>query len=555
LSSKKSLYGNIIGLKPSQLKGLERIYRRRIPRNQVLTYELARYLTELSSEIGRQIGLLADRKGIIRFVVVGDRRGLLLPDLSRYRTSLARLCGLRLIHTHLNNELLTQEDLTDLALLRLDLIAAIPVEERGLPGPVSMAHISPSHHHEGKPWNILEPLSPSTIDLEFTSWIQELEADIAHAQTSAGPLGQKDRAILIRVITEGRSAVEDSMEELKELSRTDGITVEDTVIQRLSRIHPKYVMGEGKLKEIIISAMQFGANLIIFDQELTPGQSRSIADLTEMRVIDRTQLILDIFAQHAKTREGKVQVELAQLKYLLPRLTEKDSGLSRLTGGIGGRGPGETKLEISRRRTRERIHRLEKLLKQMTQARRQRRSKRVRNQIPIVSIVGYTNAGKSTLLNTLTKSDVLVEDKLFATLDTATRRLRFPREREVIVTDTVGFIRDLPDDLFGAFKSTLDELHDADLLLHVVDLSNPNFEDHIKAVEKILHELDLLSLPSLLVFNKIDLLDEEQAVNLCKRYQAIPVSATKRLGLITITHGIEEIVWGGRKSGKNKQAV
>lgn len=552
MAYKKKICGHTTGLKQSQIKGVDRIYRRRVPPDQVVTHELTRYLSEISFEIGRQIGILVDRKGIIRFVVVGDRRGLLLPDLSSYRISLSRLCGLRLIHTHLNREPLTQDDLTDLALLRLDLIAAITVGDLGLPDLAYLAHVMP-HNRDEKAWKLLEPTRASRIELGFLSWIQELEADIAWSQTSSGPLHQKDRAILIGVTTGSRARAEDNMSELKELARTDGITVEKTVTQRLSRIDPRFVMGKGKLKETIISAMQSGANLIVLDQELTPGQARSIADLSEMRIIDRTQLILDIFAQHAMTREGKVQVELAQLKYLLPRLTEKDSGLSRLTGGIGGRGPGETKLEISRRRTRERIHRLEKELKQMTRARRQRRSRRIRKEIPIISIVGYTNAGKSTLLNSLTQSSVLVEDKLFATLDTATRRLRFPREREVIITDTVGFIRDLPEDLLGAFKATLDELHDADLLLHMVDPSNPNFEDHIHAVERILTDLDLVSLPSLLVFNKIDLLEEERVRNLCKRHQAIPISAIQKQGLTEITQAVEEVIWGGRKARKRRQ--
>ncbi len=520
----------------------------------MITEELARYLTELSSEIGRQIGVLADRKGVILTVVVGDRRGILLPDLSSYRTSITRLCGLRLIHTHLNSEPLTKDDLTDLSLLRLDLIAAITVGEQGLPGLVHMAHLAP-RKKEGNPWKVLDPLFVHQIPIHFSDWIRDLESEISGSQTRIGTQNQKDRAILIRITTGRHADAHDSIEELKELARTDGIHVLDTVIQRLPKIHPKFVMGEGKIKEIIISAKQSGADLIAFDQELTPGQARSIANLTDMRVIDRTQLILDIFAQHAKTREGKVQVELAQLRYLLPRLTERDSGLSRLTGGIGGRGPGETKLEISRRRTRERIQRLEKELKQINLARMQRRASRIRKEIPIISIVGYTNAGKSTLLNALTQSSVLVEDKLFATLDTAARRLRFPREREVIITDTVGFIRDLPEDLFGAFKATLDELHDADLLLHVVDLPNPHFEEHIRTVEKILSDLDLLSIPSLLIFNKIDLMEDAQVAHLCRRYNAIPVSATQKTGLTEVTQGIEKTIWGNRKTRKQKQVV
>ncbi|MEK6775325.1 MAG: GTPase HflX [bacterium] len=548
MAHKNKIHGNTLGLKPSQINALERIYRRRIPPDRVMTEELARYLTELSYEIGRQVGVLADRKGAILSVVAGDRRGLLLPDLSSYRTSIVRLCGLRLIHTHLNSEPLTSDDLTDLSLLRLDLISAITVGDRGLPGLVHMAHLLPGKN-QGKHWKILDPLPVHQIRIQFSEWIRDLENEISRSQSGTGTQGRKDRAILIRITTGRHADAQDSIEELMELARTDGISVVDTVIQRLARIHPKYVMGEGKLKEIIISAKQSGADLIAFDQELTPGQARSIADLTDMRVIDRTQLILDIFAQHAKTRDGKVQVELAQLKYLLPRLTEKDSGLSRLTGGIGGRGPGETKLEISRRRTRERIQRLEKELKQMNLARMQRRASRIRKEIPIISIVGYTNAGKSTLLNVLTQSSVLVEDKLFATLDTATRRLRFPREREVIITDTVGFIRDLPEDLLGAFKATLDELHDADLLLHVVDLPNPHFEDHIRAVEKILSDLDLLSVPSLLIFNKIDLMGETEAANLSRRYHAIPISAIKKTGLTEVTLEIEKMIWPKARRG------
>jgi len=248
--------------------------------------------------------------------------------------------------------------------------------------------------------------------------------------------------------------------------------------------------------------------MLIFDQELTPAQIRSISAMTELKVIDRSQLILDIFARRAQTLDGKVQVELAQLKYLLPRLIGRGVQMSRLMGGIGGRGPGETKLETDRRRIRDRIASLEKELKELSRGRDQRRRRRVKADVPIISIVGYTNAGKSTLLNTLTRSKVFTEDLLFATLDTSTRRLRFPREREVIITDTVGFIRSLPASLMGAFKATLEELRDADLLLHVVDASNPRFEAHIAQVNRILEELELGDKQQLLIFNKSDLLKD-----------------------------------------------
>ena len=267
--------------------------------------------------------------------------------------------------------------------------------------------------------------------------------------------------------------------ELSELCRTANVRVSGVMEQRRHEADPKYLVGRGKLEEILIRAMQLDANALIFDPDLTPVQAHAIADFTDLKVIDRTMLILDIFAQRAKSRDGKLQVELAQLRYRLPRLHEKNTMMSRLTGGIGGRGPGETKLEENRRRARERIHRLEKEIDRFGEQRAGRRAERVRRGLPIVAIVGYTNAGKSTLLNTLTGSEVLAEDKLFATLDPTTRRLRFPREREIILADTVGFIRDLPRDLAQAFRATLEELDQADLLLHVVDAADPAREQQI----------------------------------------------------------------------------
>jgi GTP-binding protein HflX len=285
-------------------------------------------------------------------------------------------------------------------------------------------------------------------------------------------------------------------------------------------------MGKGKLSDVVIRALQIGANLLIFDHELTPAQVRSITDFTELKVVDRTQVILDIFAQRAHSRDGKIQVELAQLKYLLPRLIEKNTAMSRLTGGIGGTGPGETKLEINRRRVRDKIHRLEGALKAIQKGRNTRRAGREKAGLPVVSIVGYTNAGKSTLLNELTQSDVLAEDRLFATLDPKSSRLRFPRDTEAVVTDTVGFIRNLPKELFAAFRATLEELHEADVLVHLIDVSSPAFEEHIAAVEKILAELGIAAKPTIRVFNKEDrVADKELLAALCRRFDAIAISA------------------------------
>jgi GTP-binding protein HflX len=308
-------------------------------------------------------------------------------------------------------------------------------------------------------------------------------------------------------------------------------------------------MGKGRLKELIIEALNTGATLLIFDQDLSPSQMKAISELTELKVIDRAQLILDIFARRAHSRDGKVQVELAQLKYRLPRLSGRGTAMSRLMGGIGGRGPGEMKLEVDRRRVRDRIHLLEKKLGSLAEARRQRKQRRVQRGVPIVSIVGYTNAGKSTLLNSLTRSATFVEDKLFATLDTASRRLRFPREREVIITDTVGFIRDLPKDLMAAFKATLEELEDADLLLHLVDASNPRLQQQIESVEKTLDELGLLGKPRLLVLNKTDMLGSGEALNLARRYGSVTICALDNSTFPPLLRAIEEELWSEKLAG------
>ncbi len=539
------IHGNTAGLKPSQLQSLERIYRRRMPPGQVVSPELARYLAEHSYELRRQLGIIIDRQGAVRYVIVGDDREIVIPDLSDFSLGRSGLRGLRCIHTHLKGEAITQDDLTDLALLRLDLIAAIAVGAAGQPEKVHYAHLLPPNP-QAKNAEILTAPSIYDLDFDLTVFLRALETELEEKAAEVIDLGDsRERAILLSVTQEARQEAEDSLDELQELARTADLIVLERVIQRPRQLHPKFLMGEGKLKEVIIRALQQRATLLIFDQELSPGQVRAISELVEMKVIDRSQLILDIFSRRAHTRDGKVQVELAQLKYILPRLSGMGVAFSRLTGGIGGRGPGETKLEIDRRRARDRIRRLENELQQMAQGRRQRRQKRVRAGVPIVSIVGYTNAGKSTLLNALTQSEVFTEDLLFATLDTATRRLRFPLEREVIITDTVGFIRKLPKSLLGAFKSTLEELSDADLLLHVVDLSNPRFEEQIAAVERILMELELDRIPRLLVFNKTDLVPADEIAPLCRRYNAIPASARDRSTFQPLLDALEQRFWPG----------
>ena len=347
-----------------------------------------------------------------------------------------------------------------------------------------------------------------------------------------------ERALLVSITTDRRQPARDSLAELSELCRTAGITVADTVLQQLKNANARFLIGRGKLQEITILAMQLGVGMIIFDQELNPSQIKSITDQIDMKVIDRTQLILDIFAQRAQTREGKLQVELAQLKYLLPRLITKNTALSRLTGGIGGRGPGETKLEINRRRVRTRINHLENRLSRVQKQRRQQRRKREQRDVPIISIIGYTNAGKSTLLNTLTQSRVLAESRLFATLDPASRRLRFPRDIEVIITDTVGFIHNLPRDLIAAFQATLEELSSADLLLHVIDISNPRHLEQIDSVERILTDLDLNHLPQIRALNKIDRLDPALVEQHARKLSGMPICARDKA---TLLHLIQEM--------------
>src|SRR5256886_4452123 len=340
--------------------------------------------------------------------------------------------------------------------------------------------------------------------------MEALESEMALNRRNRRHSSKSDRAILVNASTGQITDAEDSMAELRELAQSAGVVVLDEIIQRRAQIDSRTVLGKGKLDELLIRAMQLGADVIIFDRELQAAQVRSISDATDLKVIDRSQLILDIFAQRAQSHEGKIQVELAQLKYMLPRLVlGQNSAFSRLAGGIGGRGPGETKLETDRRRVRDRIHRLEKELAAQAKRREQRRKERLRHAVPAISIVGYTNAGKSTLLNALTQSEVLAESRMFATLDPTTRRLRLPREREVIINDTVGFIRALPPDLLAAFRSTIEEIAGSRLLIHLVDASNPRWQQQIASVDRILADLEFQNIPRVIVLNKSDLITDQ----------------------------------------------
>lgn len=567
-----NIEGNIQGLKHNQIQRLEKLYNRRIPPRQIVTQEFARQMSEASHEINRQIGVLVNRSGYVEYVVVGNARSIVLPDLKRVRVGETRFRGLRCLHTHLAGEGLTQDDLTDLALLRLDLMAAIDVRSDGLPGLVRAAHLLPAIDN-GLPgvrveadglddalkqpeppsvWGFLDPLPPSQLDVDFIDLIESLEEEVARSRHVRNPRDHRDRAILVSVTTASVAAAQESLEELRELARSSGVVVLDSIVQRRQKLDPRSLLGRGKLDELIIRSLQLGADAIIFDQNLSSAQVRVINEATDLKIIDRTQLILDIFAQRAQSREGKIQVELAQLKYMLPRLTGSGTEMSRLMGGIGGRGPGETKLEVDRRRVRDRVHHLEKQIEQIRTSRRVQRARRERRDLPIISIVGYTNAGKSTLLNALTESAVAAEDRMFATLDPTSRRLRLPRDKEVIINDTVGFIRDLPPDLITAFRATLEEMEGSDILIHLVDVSSPQLENHIASVIKILEELKLSDIPRLLVFNKADLLNEDELENMKRAHPAVVISAHNRDSLLPMIERVGEMLDDAAAS-KNKR--
>jgi len=503
---------------------VERLYRRRVPQDKVLSLELAKAMCQLSLELRRPLAVLLTRRGQVQEIIIGTDLTLSATTLSKFRAGSRSLRGLRLIRTQLHDQPLSQESLTDLAYLRLDLFGVVSVTPTGNPGMLYVAHLLPPNG-TGQLCNILKGTPFQQQTLVFDRFIEELETDMQRAHGTHAIGHNAESAMLVSASSRSRIEQEERLVELTELASSAGVTVIDRMAQRTPDGHQRHLLGSGKLKDVLIQTLHKGADMVIFDQTLTPAQSRAISEMTDIKVIDRTQLILDIFARRAHSREGKVQVELAQLRYLLPRLSGKGTELSRLGGGIGSRGPGETKLETDRRRIRDRITHLERELQHFARQQDQRRARRTKHRMPVLSLVGYTNAGKSTLLNVLTKSRVSTQDRVFETLDTTSRRLRFPRDREVIVTDTVGFIRDLPQELVGAFRTTLEELREADLLVHVVDASAMDVDIQISAVVKILQDLNLDTLPRTLVFNKCDRLPHHEAELLCRRYQAIGVSA------------------------------
>lgn len=538
------LYGNVQGLNPLQKRRLLNLYRRKGEADAVVSFERARNMMEISREISRQVGLIVNRRGVVEYVIVGDRERIHIPALSSERVGRARFRGLRFVHTHLNGELLSKEDLTDLALLQLDLVAVI-LERRGEPVElIQLGYLIPNNS-KGQVWDFIGPVPVNELDINLTEFIGELESEFVKERGTyyvTKAEGAEECVLVIVVPPRKTKNVEERIAELKDLCRSVGLTVLDVVVQRPKELHARFLVGQGKIEEIAMKSTQIGASMLVFDEELTPSQLNSISSLTELKVIDRNQLILDIFAARAKTSEAKMQVELAQLRYILPRLGEKQTALSRLTGGIGGRGPGETKLEVNRRRIKEKISFLEKKLDEVRKARERKREKRRASGIPVVSIIGYTNSGKSTLLNLLTKSAVEVQERFFSTLNPTTRLIKYPVRKQIVLTDTVGFIEDLPEVLLRAFVATLEELEDASILLHLVDLSSPDFEERIETVDAMIERLGLSGKRKLLVFNKIDRVDRRFVQTLESRHRAVSISCVTQEGIEKLVQTLEMLI-------------
>jgi GTP-binding protein HflX len=505
----------------------------------------------VSAEIHRTVGVLIDRRGDVEHVIVGDGNRLYLPDIGRQRAGTTRLRGLRLLRTQLTEgePTLTREDLTDLAKLRLDLVGVLEVLPAGYAGRLRWAHLQPAERGERPAPAVHGPVPLADLeDTPFSDLVGALEEELGRKSDGLATTGGIP-AVLVYVRQNKDWFADERIAELHELCRTAGLQVVETVMQSRFKMDPRTVVGSDKLEEIELLCLDVGAEVVLFGHDLTPAQARAVTDRTELKVIDRTQLILDIFAQHAQSSDGKLQVELAQLKYMMPRLGAKNTGLSRLTGGVGGRGPGETKLELNRRRARDRVRRLEEEVDKLSDVRVRKRQQRQNRSVPVVAIVGYTNAGKSTLLNSLTNAEVRAENLLFATLDPTSRRLRFPEDRELVLTDTVGFIHDLPPTLTKAFKATLEELEDATLLIHLVDISTEGHDRRMEAVNGILDELGLAAKPQLLVFNKADRVEPELAQNLAEREGAIAVSALDPRSLTPLVAAMQMRLWSEARQG------
>lgn len=499
--------GEISNIKQHLLRQLEALYELAVPVGQVSTRELDEAMLAITQQLGREVAVYLNRQGRVQQVSVGDTATVDLPEVKSRRSEM-RLSGLRCIHTHPSGDpRLSEPDLSSLRQLRFDCMVAIATSDAPHGGIIgSIGFLTGELADDGtEQLSQVGPLSERSLhEIDLAGLVTAINKRLS-ASTTRETAPDTERALLAGLDC-GKAdwPAEESLAELARLADTAGAVVVGTFIQRREKPDGAFFLGRGKVSELAMEAQNRDATLLILDDELTPSQQHNLEQMLGLKVIDRTALILDIFAQRARTREGKLQVELAQLQYNLPRLGGQGLVLSRLGGGIGTRGPGETKLEVDRRRIYARIHELEQQIDAVQRNRQLHRRQRRKSRLPLVALVGYTNAGKSTLLNKLTGADVLAEDKLFATLDTTTRHLTLPQKQEILLTDTVGFIQKLPHTLVKAFRATLEEVQEADLLLHVVDSSNENYEQQIAAVLDVLRELEADDKPMIYVFNKSD---------------------------------------------------
>jgi GTP-binding protein HflX len=540
------VHGRTLGLKKSHIRALERLAHRRVTGSSDVTPEIARDLTELSLEIGRRIGILLDRRGKVVQVCLGDRERIPLPDSVRAsRQGKGRLSGLRLVHTRFSEGGPSQADLTDLIRFRLDLTTAIEVADDGLPGAVHRAHLLP-RNREGRAHELLGPGSIHGEEFAFREVLQALEEELARTAEGSEASKGRERAILVAVTTGSPDQGKASLQELADLARSSGAEVVEEVLQRRPRLDGRTLVGSGMLRELQLLGLRAGADLVIFDRDLTPAQARNIERELNTKVIDRSQLILDIFAQRAVSAEGKLQVELARLQYMLPHLTYGRASLAQIRGGIGSnRGVGEKKSELDRRTVRERVQTLRRRIDELSRTRENMRKRRREAEVAVVALVGYTNAGKSTLFNRLTGAGVLARDQLFATLSTTARRLDVPGRGQVVLTDTVGFISDLPAALVAAFRATLEETGEARLLLHVADASSDRVWRQIDSVRKILRDMSFHEIPAVLLLNKRDLVDEEALGPLARSEEGLLVSARSDADLDRIRAVVARALAGG----------
>lgn len=562
LEMSETIYGNIQGLKASYIKQLQRLYEQRQPGDRLATPELAQQLTAISTEIHQPVCAYINRRGQVVRVAVGTPQETQMSPQELPRHGAQRLSGIRCLATQLKGAIPNTAALTAMTRQRLDALVVLMPTDKGAErrdgngtSPVKeafLAHLIPDLE---SPWLVSPPLSLDELtEQDFDELVDEWESEFREAGFELSQFQQmeseQDRVLLVGLMTEDMSPqrFQDSLAELTRLVESAGGEVLDTMQQKRSQPHPQTVVGQGKVEEIALRAHQLRANLIVFNRDISPSQARNLETEIGIRVVDRTEVILDIFAQRAQSQAGKLQVELAQLEYMLPRLRGRGQEMSRLGGGIGTRGPGETRLETERRTIQRRIAQLQQEVNQLQAHRARLRQQRQQQKVPSIALVGYTNAGKSTLLNVLTHAEVYTADQLFATLDPTTRKLVItdPQTQErqtILLTDTVGFIHELPPALMDAFRATLEEVTEADALLHVVDLSHPAWESHIRSVEEVLREMPTMPGPALIAFNKMDDVDSETLALAQQQYpEALFISATQRLGLETLRQRLVQLI-------------